>query len=764
MTDLGLGPFPGRCLFPGCGGVVDEGYCTTCGRAPRKQAAATGVPAGAVAGAPSPSRPMPTLRPASLRTRPGSAGRPSLRASSGRTGSGRTSSRRTGSTHLGLGLVNLPAMPSGDPADAVMAVAEVPEPKRYCSSCDKPVGRSRGQRPGRTEGFCPHCGRYFSFTPKLLAGDVLAGQYEVLGAIAHGGLGWVYLARDRAVSDRWVVLKGLLDASSEDAALAAVAERRFLAAIDHPSIVQIYNFVTHQSAGYIVMEYVGGKSLKTVLQERREAKGGAIDPLPCDEAIAYMLGVLPAMAHLHDAGLVYCDMKPDNVVLTGNSLKIIDLGGVRRIDDQQSAIYGTIGYQAPEVAEIGPTPASDLYTVGRTLAVLALEFTGYQSTYADRLPPPDEQPLLARHESLHRFLLKATAIDPADRFFTAEEMAEQLLGILRENAAARGEAPAYVSTVFGADGSADVGLDELGAEWRRLPRPKVDPGDPGAAFLLGLADHDPEGVVATLTAAWTAKTMPVTTETLLRLARAHLEVAAPDEANATLDSLDAARDWRLWWHRGLVALAQGKAVDAVDWLDPVYTDLPGEVAPKLALGLAHEMAGDLARSAELYDRAGRTDPASVFGDFGLARVRLAQGDRAGAVDALGRVAATSSAYGAARLASVRALSATIDMGVSGPQGPSPHHLEWAAAILDQLGLESRRAALLEIELLEAGLAALANGAPPSGHGILGRPWTEPALREGLEAAYRSLARHASTPQERNRLVDLANRSRPRTLF
>ena len=65
-------------------------------------------------------------------------------------------------------------------------------------------------------------------------------QYEVLGALAHGGLGWIHLARDPAVSDRWVVLKGLLDTSSEDAALAAVAERRFLAALDHPHLVNTF--------------------------------------------------------------------------------------------------------------------------------------------------------------------------------------------------------------------------------------------------------------------------------------------------------------------------------------------------------------------------------------------------------------------------------------------------------------------------------------------------------------------------------------------
>ena len=757
------------CAFSPCGGVVEGGYCNRCGRAPDSSPAARGSGAGP-AHASSPTYPlsglgggarMPSLRPMSLRTRP-LAGR----RDSGRTDSGRSSSRRTGSARLGLGLVELPPIPTGDPAQAVMAVAEVPEDKRFCSNCDKPVGRSRNKHAGRTEGFCPGCRSHYSFTPKLQAGDLVAGQYEVLGALAHGGLGWIYLARDRAVSDRWVVLKGLLDAASEDAALAAVAEQRFLAAIDHPNIVQIYNFVTHAGAGYIVMEYVGGKSLKTVLKERRDAHGGAMDPLPVHEAMAYVLGILPALGSLHDAGLVYCDMKPDNVVLAGDSLRIIDLGGVRRIDDQDAAIYGTVGYQAPEVAEVGPSPASDLYTVGRTLAVLVLDFRGYQRGYVDSLPPPDEQPLLARHESLHRFLLKATAADPGDRFGSAEEMADQLVGILREHAAARGEVHPAVSTIFGPDVLVAAGgsHEAVPADWRLLPHPKVDPADAGAGFVLGLPDDQPAAVADTLERGLTANTVPVTTETLLRLARAQLETQASAKAEVTLDGVGMVRDWRIWWHRGLAALARGTATEAIDWLDPVYTDLPGEVAPKLALALAHELAGELPRSAELYDRAIRSDPSYISGAFGLSRVRVALRDRDGAVEALERVPPSSSAYTDARVATIRALAAYLGRGTAAGIVPHPDHLARASVLLRGLDLDPRRRALLELELFEAGRHTVNGNGVGTGFEVLGRPLTERSMCQGMEAAYRRLARHATTSRERVYLVNSANRVRPRTFW
>jgi serine/threonine-protein kinase PknG len=148
-------------------------------------------------------------------------------------------------------------VPYRDPASAVLSDPQVPENRRFCATCEQPVGRGRDGRPGLTEGFCRNCGSGFSFTPKLAVGDLVAGQYEVLGCLAFGGLGWIYLARDRNVSDRWVVLKGLLNTGDADAMAAAVAERQFLAQVEHPNIVRIYNFVQHadqrtgDSAGYL---------------------------------------------------------------------------------------------------------------------------------------------------------------------------------------------------------------------------------------------------------------------------------------------------------------------------------------------------------------------------------------------------------------------------------------------------------------------------------------------------------------------------------
>ena len=309
-----------------CGGTIEDGYCNVCGlaAAPASSASASSGPgSGSGSGG-------------SGTAGSGTAGSRGTTGTRGTRGSRRTSGR-SARGRLGAGLVEIPPVPYRDPASAILADPQVPENRRFCASCEQPVGRGQGGRAGLTEGFCRNCGTRFSFSPKLEPGEEVAGQYEVLGCLAHGGLGWIYLARDHNVSDRWVVLKGLLNTGDADAMAAAVAERQFLAEVEHPNIVQIYNFVQHadrrtgESAGYIVMEYVGGKSLKQILVDAR-ASGGSV---PVAHAIAYAVEVLPALGYLHDRGLVYCDFKPDNVIQTEEQLKLIDMGGVRRIDSDE---------------------------------------------------------------------------------------------------------------------------------------------------------------------------------------------------------------------------------------------------------------------------------------------------------------------------------------------------------------------------------------------------------------------------------------------
>ncbi|MFD3467784.1 tetratricopeptide repeat protein [Streptomyces sp. NPDC058682] len=485
-----MSPIGTACVRPGCPGTYEdmgggEVYCDTCGLAPIGSVAAgadelVSPPTGmtsAARGSLGSGRSRGSMgsqgshgsarSSASARSSRSSSSRRSVSGRLSRSVSGTTSTRSvsvrssgsaaSGRSRLGAGLVNVPEVPRPNPSTAVLENPEVPERKRFCSrsDCGAPVGRSRGDRPGRTEGFCTKCGHPYSFVPKLRSGDVVRGQYEVAGCLAHGGLGWVYLAVDRAVADRWVVLKGLLDTGDQDAMEAAISERRFLAEIEHSNIVRIYNFVEHLDQrtgsldGYIVMEYVGGKSLKEIANERRRPDGRR-DPLPVEQACAYGIEALEALGHLHSRNLLYCDFKVDNAIQQQDQLKLIDMGAVRRMDDAESAIYGTVGYQAPEVAELGPSVASDLYTVARTLAVLTFDFQGYTNVFVDSLPDPEHIEVFRRYESFYRLLVRATDPDPGRRFSSAQEMADQLTGVLREVVALQtGRPRPQLSTLFG---------------------------------------------------------------------------------------------------------------------------------------------------------------------------------------------------------------------------------------------------------------------------------------------------------------------------
>ncbi|MGI5418153.1 tetratricopeptide repeat protein [Actinomadura luteofluorescens] len=681
---------------------------------------------------------------------------------------------------LGAGLVEVPPVPARDPASAIMENPEVPENRRFCSKCDEKVGRSRGGRPGRTEGFCRNCGHPFSFTPKLQPGEMIGGQYEVLGCLAHGGLGWVYLARDHNVSERWVVLKGLLDTGDADSLAAATAERAFLAEVEHPNIVKIYNFVRHGESGYIVMEYVGGRSLKDILLSARQAQGDQAS-LPLGQVIAYGLEVLSALGYLHGVGLLYCDFKPDNAIQSEEQLKLIDLGGVRRAFDADSPIFGTPGYQAPEIGSQGPSVSSDLYTVGRTLAVLSFPFRGYTGRHLRSLPPREEVPLFQRHESYHRLLRRATHPDPARRFQSAAEMAEQLTGVLREVLSAEDGRPrpapsplfgpeqqtAGTEIVGGLDGARGSGGAppilapvEPAAAAAALPVPLVYASDPAAAFLAGLTARDPADLAAALASAPVASR-----EVRLALVRVRIELGDLDGAAHLLEDIaaEAPDDWRVDWYRGARALAGGRGTEAVAVFNDLYDLAPGEQAPKLALAFCHETLGETAAAGYYYETVWRTDPTHVSAAFGLARTRLAAGDRASAERVLDSVPRISSHYLAAQLAAV----ATAVRGRGDAELNAPALVE-AGRRLSSLRLDTERSAAFAAEVLEAALTWVRadRGTTPPGvrQQILGTDLDEQALRKKLEDVYRVLAKLADGAEHRHAMVKRANAVRPRTLF
>jgi serine/threonine-protein kinase PknG len=732
-----------RCQQSGCSGTIQDGYCEVCGHAEAKAKSTAAVGMGRGATTPSAlSTPASSRSSSQITTGTGSS--PMSRAGKGSRRTSHSSSR-TSRKQLGAGLITLPDLPSTEPEKAIMADPKVPERKRFCPSCNTALKRETG--------FCGKCGQKYSFLPTLNPGDVVAGQYEVKGAIAYGGLGWIYLGLDKILS-RYVVMKGLLNANDESSAAAAVAERQFLAAVKHPNIVGIYNFVQRGSEGFIVMEYVGGKTLKQIRQER--------GPLPVAESIAYIHRILPAFAYLHGMGLVYCDFKPDNVMLEKDDVKLIDMGGVRRIDDQQGDIYGTVGYTAPEAGE-GPTPASDLYTVGRSLAVLLTDIHGFSTDHRYSLPGPQEVPLFAQHESLYRCLLKATAEKADDRFEAAEEMTEQLLGVLREVVALEtGTVRPGTSLYFGGDILALESGDEMQPvkpDYRYLPMTSLDTADP-AFQRVNNANMLPNPKTRAAALDVASQQVPKSREARLRLADARAETGGYADAEKLLKTLaeEDPWDWRVLWFLGRVKLANGDAKAAQQHFDQVYFDLPGELAPKLALGLAAELSGNPDVAIKMYDLVSRTDPGFVSAAFGLSRCLLLKGDRSGAVKALDRVPQSAGQYLRARVNAARTLISTDHAP------PGATELSQASALVESLTLDTLDKHRLSSQILTSALQLLSARKlqPDKTVRIFGEPLQETPLRFSLEKSFRTMAQ-LQTGEARINLVDRANAVRPRTL-
>ena len=677
---------------------------------------------------------------------------------------------------LGGGLVEIPRVPEIDPLAALMVNPVVAELKRFCWNCGRPVGRSDDDREGQSEGVCPHCGSAFSFLPQLNPGDMVADQYEIKGCVAHGGLGWVYLAVDHNVNERPVVLKGLVHSGDAEAQAIAMAERQFLAEVVHPSIVQIFNFVEHpdsrgEPVGYIVMEYVGGTSLKPPRGEK----------LPVAEAIAYMLEILPALGYLHSMGLCYNDLKPENIMVTEEQLKLIDLGAVSRINSF-GYLYGTPGYQAPEIVRTGPTIATDIYTVGRTLAALTLQLKTHKGRYVDGLPSDD--PVLARYDSFGRLLRRAIDPDPRRRFSSAEEMSAQLLGVLREVVADDSGVPRPgLSTVFTRTRSTfgvellvahtDVYIDGLVHTERltateivtALPVPLVDPTDVAATVLSATVLSQPVQTLDSLRAARhgglesDGADLTESVELTLMEVRALLDLGDVAKVNRKLEDL-AERvgwRWRLVWFKAVSELLTADFDSAKRHFTEVLDTFPGELAPKLALAATAELAGS-SDERPFYQTVWHTDNNIISAGFGLARAQSVEGDRAAAVTTLDEVPVGSRHFITARLTS----AVTLLSGRSAHELTEEQIRDAARRVESLPDTEPR---VLQIRAMVLGTAMdwiAAHQANPQ-H-ILGFPFTDHGLRLGVEASLRSLARVTPSQAHRYALVDLANQVRPLTTF
>ena len=238
--------------------------------------------------------------------------------------------------------------------------------------------------------------------------DSRLGSYHVITPIARGGTSGVYLA-EHAVTGERVALK-VIDpfyADHLDVVERMLAERSISKRVSHPNLLTIHH-ADHSAGGvpYLVMEYLDGENLGTLF-DRGHLAAPAI--------ITIGAQVAAALATLHAAGVVHCDVKPDNIFLTYQDdsdtifVKVIDYGVARLLDEPHTSdgtIAGTPAYMAPEQWRGHATPKSDVYA----LACMLYELLVGEQPFHGSLP----QLMVAHHDKLpDRISAHRRDIDPA---------------------------------------------------------------------------------------------------------------------------------------------------------------------------------------------------------------------------------------------------------------------------------------------------------------------------------------------------------------
>jgi tRNA A-37 threonylcarbamoyl transferase component Bud32 len=300
---------------------------------------------------------------------------------------------------------------------------------------------------------CPKDSNLLRTTSKLLEGMIVANKYEILGEIGSGGMGTVYRARHRIfgevraiklVSSRWIDEEGYTRRLEAE----AITARR----LQHPNAVRVDDFeYTEDGRPFIVMEYVQGKDLRTIIHE--EGQLGFIRSLDLATQAAQ------ALKAAHHLGIVHRDIKPDNILVVQNgnereTVKVLDFGIAKVCHDQgkgntsMSMIgrpIGTAEYMPPEQVQYDPEAIdarSDLYSLGIVLYEMLtgkLPFVGetdfsfcHHQIHTVPARPEKVRPDLKIPKRLSELLMKALEKSPADRFQTADEMIAAMSAVRQE--------------------------------------------------------------------------------------------------------------------------------------------------------------------------------------------------------------------------------------------------------------------------------------------------------------------------------------------
>jgi len=266
-------------------------------------------------------------------------------------------------------------------------------------------------------------------------GSLLNNRYQLLERYGSGGMAVVFRGRDTLL-DRYVAIKVVRDEEARNANfdLQFQREARAAANLSHPNIVTVYDYGIDNGQPFIVMELVPGTNLKALLRKRGR--------FSVEEGIPLIVQACAGLGYAHRAGLVHCDVKPHNMLVTpDNRLKVTDFGIARAMatlnpGERTDVVWGSPQYYSPEqAAGHVPSPASDVYSLGVVMYEMltgTLPFTGSTPEELARLhltvnpiPPSEYVPDIP--PALEDIILKVLSKEPSARYRTADQLGRVLM-------------------------------------------------------------------------------------------------------------------------------------------------------------------------------------------------------------------------------------------------------------------------------------------------------------------------------------------------
>jgi eukaryotic-like serine/threonine-protein kinase len=266
-------------------------------------------------------------------------------------------------------------------------------------------------------------------------GALLNDRYQLLEKLGYGGMADVYRSRD-VVLDRYVAIKVLRTdySDNQDFQNQFRLEARSAANLSHPNIVTVHDFGFADGLLYIVMEYIPGKDLKQLIRERGR--------FSVEGAIPLITQACAGVGYAHRAGLVHCDVKPHNMLVSNDGrLKVTDFGIARALatitpEELNDVVWGSPLYFSPEqAAGQTPTPASDVYSLGIVLYETLTGTPPFTASTADELarlhisarPIPIREYIPDIPTALEEIIMKVLSKEPSARYRTADQLGRVLL-------------------------------------------------------------------------------------------------------------------------------------------------------------------------------------------------------------------------------------------------------------------------------------------------------------------------------------------------